>query len=60
MAGNFTNAEVDLSNNKLTRFESAVFQPMLEQMVSTTEVLGSLSVRNSNPLFKGFNTLSSI
>lgn len=30
--GDFGEAEVNLGNNELTRFEAEVFQPILEQM----------------------------
>ena len=43
--GNFASAPVTLTQNKLSRFESGVFQSMLEQMSATP--YGYLDVRGS-------------
>jgi len=43
--GNFVSAPVTLTQNKLSRFESGVFQSMLEQMSATP--YGYLDVRGS-------------
>ncbi len=49
MIGDFSHAQIFLSNNNLTRLEASVFQKVLEQMYNneTSEPTGYLDVTRS-------------
>lgn len=54
--GNFASCEINLSQNDLTRFESAVFMTMLEEMYSSpTDDVGRVKLTASNNLILACN-----
>jgi hypothetical protein len=45
--GDYSSAEIDLSNNNLVSFDYAVFQPVLTQMAGIANSTGSVFLANS-------------
>ena len=45
--GDYSYAEIDLSNNNLVSFDFSVFQPVLTQMAGIANSTGSIYLANS-------------